>query len=288
MIIFAATIGAILGSFSVAQVWRERARQLVDDKKAGEKIDADEFRRLKPLADRSVMRDRSQCLSCGHSLGKLDLIPILSWLFLGGKCRYCKAKIGATEFVTEAIMAAIFATIIAFWPWQINNFLEIVRLIAFMVGLVALCINFIYDMKWSLLIAKYNWLLIFCGLIVSSIAMLQVPELATLTSVMGSVAILGGLYGLLWLISRGAWVGNGDIYLGTGLALLLADWSLAIVALFMANLVGTLIILPQLLSKKLSRGSHVPFGPLLIVGFLLAWFFGRALINLYFGSILFV
>ena len=111
-------------------------------------------------------------------------------------------------------------------------------------------------------------------------------DFTALWSILGSVAILGGLYAVLWAISQGRWIGEGDIYLGIGLGLLLADWRLAFVALFAANLVGTIMILPNLVSRKLERGSRVPFGPLLIIGFLVAWFLGGPLIEWYLGLVL--
>lgn len=55
----------------------------------------------------SVVKGRSHCMSCGHVLGVLDLIPLFSWLFLGGKCRYCKAKVSARYFLAELFMAVM-------------------------------------------------------------------------------------------------------------------------------------------------------------------------------------
>ena len=67
-------LGAILGSFAGAQIWRLRARQLMEDKKAGEKVDQKELKKLSPLI-KKISKDRSRCLSCGHELKWCDLIP---------------------------------------------------------------------------------------------------------------------------------------------------------------------------------------------------------------------
>ncbi|MBF1015743.1 MAG: prepilin peptidase, partial [Candidatus Nanogingivalaceae bacterium] len=104
-------LGAVFGSFAVAQVWRLRAKQLQDEKASGEKIDAAEWKKLRLLASVSPKSDRSHCLSCGYQLKWYDLIPVISWLSLGGKCRKCHSKIGATEFLTEVSMFALFAII---------------------------------------------------------------------------------------------------------------------------------------------------------------------------------
>lgn len=86
-LIFGAIFGAILGSFACCQAWRIRLQS--EGRKLG---------------------NRSVCLYCGHRLGRLELIPIFSWLFLGGKCKKCKTKIGLMEFFSEITMALIFAS----------------------------------------------------------------------------------------------------------------------------------------------------------------------------------
>lgn len=281
-IIFISLLGAALGSFAAAQVWRLRADQLETDKRSGEPIDSVEFKKLKPLLGKTFKSDRSRCLSCHHELKWYDLLPIISWVTLAGRCRYCKEPIGFADFALELAMAGLFAAGLVFWPGQLSEPLEVVKLVLWLVSLVALAINFMYDARWSLLVSGLNWLLIICGVIYAGIVLWQSPDvLNTLGSIAGSVFILGGLYGALWIFSRGKLVGEGDIYLGIGLGLLLADWQLGFLALFAGNFIGTLVVIPQLLSKKLKRGSHVPLGPLLIIGFLIAWFFGAMIVDWY-------
>lgn len=271
----AALVGAAMGSFAVAQVWRLRAHQLVMDDKMDRPVDRSELKRLRPLTTESARTDRSRCLSCGATLKWYDLIPIISWLSLGGKCRYCGKSIGWTEFIAEVAVAALFVLSVAFWPEPLNDIFEIGKLLLWLIAIVTLTINFIYDAKWSLLVSGLNWLLIVCGLVFSGISLIQHPDtMMAVWSLVGAVFILGGLYAILWLVSRGRWVGEGDIYLGTGLALFLMEWPLAFIALFLANLIGTLAVLPQLMSGKLGRQSQIPFGPLLIAGAILTWFIG--------------
>lgn len=280
--IFISLLGAALGSFAAAQVWRLRADQLETDRRSGEPIDSVEFKKLKPLLGKTFKSDRSRCLSCHHELKWYDLLPIISWLTLAGRCRYCKEPIGFADFALELAMAGLFAAGLVFWPGQLSEPLEVVKLVLWLVSLVALAINFMYDARWSLLVSGLNWLLIICGVIYAGIVLWQSPDvLNTLGSIAGSVFILGGLYGALWIFSRGKLVGEGDIYLGIGLGLLLADWQLGFLALFAGNFIGTLVVMPQLLSRKLKRGSHVPLGPLLIIGFLIAWFFGAMIVDWY-------
>ena len=79
--VLAGVLGAILGSFVGAQIWRLRARQLTEDKKAGERVDRKELKKLSPLI-KKVSKDRSRCLSCGHELALYDLIPVFSWVIV--------------------------------------------------------------------------------------------------------------------------------------------------------------------------------------------------------------
>lgn len=92
-------------------------------------------------------------------------------------------------------------------------------------ALVLLAINFVYDIRWMALISYCNWLIIALGLVYAGVTVYQAGDwVAAALSVASSVLIPGGLYGLLWLVSRGKWVGDGDIYLGAGLGLFLADY----------------------------------------------------------------
>ncbi|MGI9339470.1 MAG: hypothetical protein ACR2PP_02415, partial [Psychrobacter sp.] len=90
------------------------------------------------------------------------------------------------------------------------------------------------------------------------------------------------IYLLLYLYSKGAWIGFGDVKLGVGLGLLLGQWQLAFLALFLANLIGTLIVMPSLVTGKLDRHSQVPFGPLLIAGTIISVLCGQWIIDTFF------
>lgn len=279
--------GLCLGSFAGASVWRLRAYQLMQDKAGGSVIDKDEYKNLKRLTKNSILKDRSQCLHCGYVLKWYDLIPLFSWLILKGRCRKCHVPIGWFEPLIEISVAVFFVISYAFWPYPLNSAFEIARLVLWLIAGVALVILFAYDKKWYLLPNLVNYIVIGIGAINSLLLILVASDkISTLLSIVGSMLILSGLYFILYLVSRGKWIGFGDIKLGLGLALLLADWRLAFIALFAANLIGCIIVLPALITGKLKRDSHVPFGPLLIIGSLIASIVGNYLINLYFFSLL--
>lgn len=277
----ALVFGLALGSFAGAMVWRLRARQLVEDKAEGEKVDSKEYKRLLPLTKTAIKNDRSRCLHCGHELRWYDLVPLFSWLSTKGNCRYCKKPIGRFEPLMELGMAALFVGFYHFWVFT-YDVTTWPLLIVWAVIIVLMMILLAYDAKWFLLPNRIMFALIGLAAIVAAwnIAASATP-IDTFWSTAVAVLLLGGLYLALWLVSRGTWVGFGDVKLGLALGLLLGDWQLAFLALFLANLLGVIAVLPGLISKKISRKSHVPFGPFLIGGFFISLFVGRVIIDAY-------
>jgi leader peptidase (prepilin peptidase)/N-methyltransferase len=263
--------GLLLGSFAGASVWRLRARQLVEDKAEGEKVDSKEYKQLLPLTKARIRDDRSRCLHCEHPLAWYDLLPLVSWLSLGGKCRYCRTKIGWFEPLMEVGVAAFFVVSFWLWPQPLDSAVMAFYFIAWLIAGVLLTILFAYDLKWFLLPDVIVFPLVAVGAVMAVIRIATAPDLvAALISTAGAVAILSGLYYLLHWISKGQWIGFGDVKLGLALALLLSDWRLAFIALFAANLIGCFIVIPAMLLKKLTRTTRVPFGPLLIIGAVIA------------------
>lgn len=284
MIGILAVFGMLFGSFAGASVWRLRARQLVADKREGEPVDDEEYRRLVPLTKDTFTKDRSRCLHCGHELRWYDLLPLVSWLQLGGKCRYCRQPIGIFEPLMEVAMAVFFAVSYIWWPAPLDSALEVIQFGLWLVAGVGLAILFAYDQKWFLLPDVVTFSLVAVAGVFAVIEVAQAPDhLVAAWSVAAAVAILSGLYLALWRVSQGRWVGFGDVKLGLVLALLLADWKLAFVALFTANLLGCLVVLPGLATRTLSRTARVPFGPFLILGAVIAFFAGNAILTWYLG-----
>lgn len=278
-----ALVGLCLGSFAGATVWRLRARQLVQDKAAGEKVNAKEYETLQPLSKATVTSDRSRCLHCGHTLAWYDLVPLISWVSTKGNCRYCKKPIGWFEPLIELGVASLFVASYLLWPIVFSSQLNVIGFLLWLIAGVMLSILFAYDLKWSLLPNVIVFPLIAISFVVAIIHLTNsVDVLGSIEGQLISIIILSGLYFFLWAISKGKWIGFGDVKLGLALALLLGDWPLAFVALFAANLIGCLIVIPGLLSRKMTRKTRVPFGPLLIAGCILAMLLGDRIINLYF------
>jgi prepilin signal peptidase PulO-like enzyme (type II secretory pathway) len=273
-----AILGAVMGSFIGAQVWRVRARQLVEDKQAGEPVDTRELRRLKPLL-KPLKNDRSRCLSCGHELRWYDLLPVVSWLAARGRCRYCQAPIGWMELGLEVAMAGLFMAVTWHGMMTFTAPLVITKVAIMLMGLSYLAFLFVYDKRWFLLPDVANWPFVMLGALFAAIHVATGQLPSGVLGLIAAVIILSGVYALLYVVSSGRWIGFGDVKLTLGLALFLMDWRLAFLALFLANLLGTLLVLPGMLRGTVQRGARIPFGPLLIVGFLISWFFGARIVD---------
>lgn len=282
MITMLAIFGLGMGSFAGAMVWRLRARQLKEDQTAGEKVSTKELKQLHPLTETTFTTDRSQCLHCHHQLAWYDMIPLISWLSTGGKCRYCQAKIGWFEPAIELGVAAFFVVSYLYWPQPLDTVPSVIQFALWLIAGVGLAILFAYDVRWFLLPNTVVFPLVGVAGLYALLAVIQATDpLSAIVSLLGAVTILSGMYLVLWLVSKGKWIGFGDVKLGLVLALFLGDWRVAFVALFAANLIGCLLVLPGLLSGKMSRSTRVPFGPLLIVGGVLAMWTGQQVIGWY-------
>ena len=275
-------IGAVFGSFSVAQVWRLRASQLQDEKSAGEKIDSTEWKKLHSLVSKKVKNDRSHCLNCGYQLKWFDLIPIVSWISLGGKCRKCRSKIGALEFISEILMFVLFAIIFFVFNPVSNGFVSILatfRLVVLFLAFVPLAIMFIYDMKWSLLPTKIIWIfncLAFIYWISGFVGVRGGFNFISAINFVISMSMFPLIYFVLAKVSKEQWVGGGDWILAVGLVLILPNLPVfAIFLLFLSNVIGLLFVVFQsiLRFRKVKRGTQIPFGPAMILAALILLIF---------------
>ena len=180
----------------------------------------------------------------------------------------------------------IFVLSYILWPLPLVTVLDWLYLILWLVSVVGLVFLWLYDLRHYLLPNIVVWPLAAIGLVMFGIRMIQQDAslILALQEAVLSLLPVTGLYGLLYAVSGGKWVGFGDVKLGIYIGLALG-WPLALLAMMLANLVGTLYILPGLLSGVLARNSRIPFGPFLIIGTILAMLFGQSIIDGYIGRL---
>lgn len=258
-------LGLCLGSFVNALVWRLHE-------------------------GRDFVRERSECVKCHHKLEPADLVPIVSWLWLRGKCRYCKKPISMQYPLVEALTAAMFAFSYVFWPYGLAEWSGIVLLALWLVLLVGLVALLVYDARWYILPDKIVFPLMVVGLAYGLVDTFAVQQLSTIDAIARfafAMLPIAGLYWALYTASKGKWVGFGDVKLGVLMGLV-ATWPQALLTVGLANLIGVLVILPGLSSGKLTRQSKVPFGPFLIAGFIISVLFGDMIIDWYLDAVVFL
>lgn len=261
-------LGLCFGSFVNALVWRLYKQSTGGKQKKGQ------F---------SITKGRSACVNCGHKLSTLDLIPLVSWLFLRGRCRYCNKKISAQYPVVEASTALLFLVSYFFWPDEIIGW-EVATFTIWLLCLIGFMALIVYDLRWMLLPNKIIFTLYgFAGLFVISSALSASSYKPILEAFIG-ILIGGGIFYLLFIISSGKWIGGGDVKLGFLLGALVGGPAPALIALFTASLLGTATSVPLILFGKAKRSTRIPFGPFLIAGAIIAQLFSEPLTSWYIST----
>ena len=221
---------------------------------------------------------RSVCLTCGEQLKWYENLPLISWLALRGKCRYCQAKIGFAEFLSELGLGLAFLAIGV--NFDFYNTSPIAWIIFILTLFLILCLGFlaIYDGLYGELPSLCLTISIICAIIILILKQWSVFFVAGFTPFLiidplFSIAILSGLYLVLYLISKGQWVGDGDWLLGLSLGLVLASPWLALITLCLANALACFVTIPAYyFGKKHKKGSAMPrihLGPYLVTAFVI-------------------
>lgn len=266
-------LGLMAGSFINALVWRLHENS---------KNPKSKNRNL------SIVNGRSMCIHCRHVLAWYDLIPIISWVALRGRCRYCHRTISRQYPLVEFITASLFVLSYVFWPESLSANGQIILLSTWLAGATGLVALAVYDLKWMLLPNKviYPTLIVTAAGRAGYIAGYSSRPWHYLFLWAFSVAISSGVFWILFTVSKGKWIGYGDVRLGLITGTLLADPQLALAMLFLASVIGTIVILPALVKGRKTLASKLPYGPFLITGTAIIVLFGNSLINWYKGLIL--
>lgn len=283
-------LGLCLGSFVNALVWRLHMQLDADGNPiVSKKEKAVSSKASDKVADSSlsILNGRSMCPHCKHELSVKDLVPVFSWLSLGGKCRYCKKPISRQYPFVELLTAILFMISFVAWPTSLDSAWAVLGFATWLIALTGLVALAVYDIKWMLLPNRIVFPLM--GIVTASVALQFVigRPLDQLVFVVVNCVLSGGIFWILFQISGGKWIGGGDVKLGFLLGLLLpASATSSFLFLFMASILGLLYSLPLMLTGKLTKTSHVPFGPFLIAGAFVVVLWGEAITNWYITGLL--
>jgi prepilin signal peptidase PulO-like enzyme (type II secretory pathway) len=228
---------------------------------------------------KSVLSGRSFCPHCHHQLGCLDLIPIASFLLLLGRCHYCRQKISWQYPLVEVTTGLLFLFIFNSYFFGFN-YQNILYLVYLLVITSLLEVIFIYDFKHYLIPNQVVYPTIAIVFLYRVFEGLTSGSLYGLVMALSAAFLAGGLFFLIWLISKGQWMGFGDVKLVFLMAIFLS-WPKVFVALFFAFLIGAIIGLILITAKKKGLKSEVPFGPFLVIGTFVAFIWGEAILNWY-------
>lgn len=289
VILIMVILGLAWGSFVNALTWRlhELAElRLKSVKRVKGKQPSKSPKSTSEAQDLSISTGRSMCPDCRHTLAAKDLIPVISWLMLRGKCRYCKKPISWQYPLVEVITALAFVFSYIFWPIALAGVTSYIVFVLWLVMLVILMALAVYDLRWRLL---PNKLVLPLGLIAIAQAVIVIitadSSLSSFLNYIAGAVIGGGLFYLILVLSKGKWIGGGDVKLGLVLGLIVASPGNAALLLFLASLMGSLVALPLLFTKRLHRRSIIPFGPFLILATLVVVLFSTPIIDWYVGLI---
>jgi leader peptidase (prepilin peptidase)/N-methyltransferase len=226
---------------------------------------------------RSWVRGRSQCPDCGHELAARDLVPVLSFVALGGKCRYCGAPI-KDHPVVELVTALAFG-VSAYMLMPVGT-VGLVRLLFWIVILVLLLALAVFDQRWLILPDKLMFpLIVVVTLYSATVAVLTGSPRVLIGGLLAAV-LAGGAFFALVFFSKGRAMGGGDIKLAFAMGLLLGLKGTAVamlVAFNAAAIVGIALIATGL--RK--RHDQIPFGPFLVAGAIIAFCFDQQLLAWY-------
>jgi leader peptidase (prepilin peptidase)/N-methyltransferase len=269
--IAAAIFGLLIGSFLNVVVHRlpiMRQREI-------DNYIADKEGKPLPFPERyNLMVPRSACPHCGHQITALENIPIVSWLFLRGKCSSCKAPISARYPLVEAVSGILSGLLV----WHFGSGWLGLATLVFAYLLIAMTL---IDVDHKELPDDLTYPLLWLGLLIN----LDGGLVPLRDAVLGAAAG----YMVLWVVARAYQLVRGQIGMGEGDFKLLAalgawfGWKMLPAIILLSSFVGAGIGLAMIAIGRTKKGQHIPFGPYLAGAGMIALFYGQELTGLAMG-----
>ena len=219
-----------------------------------------------------IMKGRSKCLSCGEALRPFDLVPVLSYFFLRGKCRYCSAKYGVSAMVIELIYGAVFVLLYQIILRDQSSLLESsLYLIYYSLLFIVLGVMALYDRVHTYIPLSF---LAGYALLTSLMFVRNVAQDHSLSMVLAPFLVALPFF-VIWLITKGRGLGFGDVILFFGVGAffgLLQGFAVFVISVWLGALYG--VVYKYLIKKGSNRFSAIPFVPFIALAFLIVLFTG--------------
>lgn len=239
---------------------------------------------MRTLAGETFVHGRSRCDACRRTLMWYELIPLLSFIVLRGKCRTCKAEIDIMHPVVELITGALFL-----WWWLIGfaffrlseapmTFIQ--PAFWLLIGVVLLT-TAVIDIR-AMIIPDWSTMLLFLSTLFYRIFLFStgVYRAEDAAAAMFGAALMLSFFLLLWLLTRGRGMGFGDVKLIFALSFLVG-WPNSLVMVFLAFVLGAGVGVALLLFGEARWKQPLPFGPFLVAGSVLTLLWGTDLLRWY-------
>ncbi len=228
----------------------------------------------------SFIKGRSYCPKCKHSLLWKELIPLISWLFLKGKCSYCRKKISIKYPIIEAITGFLFLITTIF---VINNYPEfyLFFLIFYLTIVFSFLIIFFFDLKHFLvseLVILYTSIFVVLWSIIAFI--LEIKTLDTLLIHLLAAVFSALFFYLLYILTKKKGIGFGDIQIIFLLGLI-AGFPNILFIIFFASFFGSIVGIFLILFYNKGLKTPLPFGSFLVVLALVALFYSNLIAEIY-------
>ncbi len=242
-------LGLALGSFLNSWIWRAH----------------ENFR---------IVNGRSMCPHCRRQLTWYENIPVLSYLFLWGKCRTCKKLIPKHFTFVELGTALIF--VLVAWRNLHSPVVAPAHFLRDFTFAALLIVIFIYDYLYQEILSEVIWFGALAGFIFNIFLGFS------LVSMLIGALLAGGFFLLQFVISKGRWIGGGDVRMGAMIGIWLG-WPAVLVALFLAYVTGAVCSLGLMAYGKKQFSSATPFGTYLALGTFVTLLWGNQIIGWYLG-----
>lgn len=252
-------LGTILGSFTSMLVYRLHAKE------------------------HPVFKGRSICPQCKTRLSAKDLIPLVSYLLLRGKCRHCKQGISYMYPLIELLNGSLLVLLFLKFPFVDNMLIFDVNMLIFYIlyafYTLILLFTFFFDLHYKHVADE----ILLPGILIGLLATFH-PKSPHFVDALIGLAIPVLFFSLQYLLSKGTWIGAGDIRVGAFMGVILG-FKLVIVALVISYLIGSIISIFIALKLHKFTGVKIPFAPFLVAGTFLTIFFGDRILNWYLSTL---